>query len=74
MQDHVAKILYDRKSAAFAISISVRSLDYALARGEFESRRVGRKTLITAGSLRRWAGINHYGTVGAELKSESRLV
>jgi hypothetical protein len=45
------KLLYDRKSAAYSLSISLRALDYALARGEFETRKNGRKTLITAASL-----------------------
>ncbi|MGP8270465.1 MAG: hypothetical protein ACLQLH_10395 [Terracidiphilus sp.] len=62
----VEKMLYDRKSAAFALSISVRALDYALARGEFETRKNGRKTLITAGSLKRYASSNHFGPVNAD--------
>jgi hypothetical protein len=62
-EKQLEKILYDRKSAAFALSISVRSLDYALARGAFETRRIGRKTLITAGSLKRYAAANHFGPV-----------
>jgi hypothetical protein len=57
----VEKILYDRKSAAYALSISVRAVDYALARGEFETRKFGRKRLITAGSLKRYAARNHFG-------------
>jgi hypothetical protein len=59
----VEKMLYDRKSAAYVLSISVRTLDYALARGEFDTRRIGRKTLITAGSLKRFAASNHFGSV-----------
>ena len=62
----VEKMLFDRKSAAFALSISVRAVDYALARGEFDTRRIGRRTLITAGSLKRYAACNHYGPVNAE--------
>ena len=61
----VDKLLYDRKSAGFALSISVRAVDYALARGEFETLRIGRKTLITARSLKRYSGCNHFGPVNA---------
>jgi hypothetical protein len=57
------KMLYDRKSAAFALSLSARTVDYALARGEFETRKNGRKTLITAASLKRYAASNHFGPV-----------
>jgi hypothetical protein len=72
-EKQIEKILYDRRSAAFALSISVRSLDYALARGEFETRRIGRKTLITAGSLKRFATTNHFGPVdGSEEKKGLR--
>ena len=56
----VERLLYGRKEAALALSISVREVDYGLAFGEFETRRVGRRVLITASSLRRWASTNHY--------------
>jgi len=57
------RLLYDRETAAQALSISIRTVDYALARGEFETRMVGRRRLITARSLKRWASCNHYGPV-----------
>jgi hypothetical protein len=60
---NLERLLYDRKSAAEACSVSVRTIDYALARGEFETRKIGRRTLITASSLKRWANSNHYGSV-----------
>jgi hypothetical protein len=56
-------LLYSRKSAAFALSISIRKLDYDLAAGAFETRRNGRKVLITASSLKRYAAANHFGRV-----------
>ena len=60
---NLERLLYDRKSAAEMLSASVRTIDYALARGAFETRKVGRRTLITVGSLKRWANSNHYGSV-----------
>jgi hypothetical protein len=51
----VDKLLYDRKSAASALSISIRSLDYLIAKGELRSGESGRKCLcrqpICAASL-----------------------
>ena len=60
---HLERLLYDRKLAAEACSVSVRTIDYALARGELEIRKKGRRTLITASSLKRWTNRNHYGSV-----------
>jgi len=56
----VERLLYGRKEAAYKLSISLRQVDYGLAFGEFETRKVGRRVLITASSLRRWANANHY--------------
>jgi len=56
----VERLLYGREEASFALSISVREVDYALALGEFDTRRVGKRVLITARSLKRWANTNHF--------------
>ena len=56
-----ARLLYDRKTAARMLSISVRSLDYIIAaKGGLETRRIGRKVLVTHASLVRYASGNHY--------------
>ena len=57
----VERLLYGRKEAATALSISVRRVDYEIAAREFETRKVGRRVLITARSLKQWANTNHYG-------------
>jgi hypothetical protein len=59
----IQKLLFDRKSAAWALSVSIRTIDYALDAGALETRRIGRKILITAGSLKKYAAANHYGPV-----------
>ena len=59
----VQKLLYDRKSAAWALSVSTRTLDYLIAAGAFDTRRIGHKVLITAASLKRYAAANHFGPV-----------
>jgi len=55
-----SRLLYDRREAARQLSISVRSLDYLIARKQLETRRIGRKVLITRASLVRYAAGNHY--------------
>jgi hypothetical protein len=56
----VEKVRYDRKSAAFALSMSIRALDYRLFSGEIETTRDGRKRYISATALRRYASRNHF--------------
>jgi excisionase family DNA binding protein len=54
-----ARLLYDRKSAAKMLSISLRSLAYLLSRGESRFRRVGSRTLIPRSELLRFARGHH---------------
>ena len=54
------RLLYDRKEAARQLSISVRSLDYLIAGKQLETRRIGRKVLVTRASLVRYSAANHY--------------
>jgi hypothetical protein len=54
-----ARLLYDRKEAARQLSISVRSLDYLIAGKQLETRRIGRKVLVTRASLVRFARGHH---------------
>ena len=58
------RLLYGRKEAAYALCVSVRRVDYGIALGEFETRRVGKRVLITARSVKQWASTNHYGCRG----------
>ena len=55
-----ARLLYDRKTAARMLSISVRSLDYIISAKGLETRRIGRKVLVTHASLVRYASGNHF--------------
>ena len=55
-----ARLLYDRKNAARMLSISVRSLDYIIAAKGLDTRRIGRKVLVTHASLVRYASGNHF--------------
>jgi excisionase family DNA binding protein len=53
------RLLYSKKSAAKVLDLSVRSVEYLLATGALESRRVGRKVLIPKASLVKFASRDH---------------
>ena len=53
------KFLYSQREAAQAVALSKRSITYYIAKGELETRRIGRRVLITRESLRRFAGKDH---------------
>jgi len=57
------KLLLTRHDAAFALSLSVRSIDYLIASGKVTTRRIGSRVLVTADSVRRFAASNHYESV-----------
>ena len=54
------RMLYDRKEAARQLSVSVRTIDYIIQGKQLETRRIGKKVLITHASLVRYAQGNHY--------------
>jgi excisionase family DNA binding protein len=49
------RLLWDRKTAAHLLSISVRSLDYLIADGSITVLRTGRRVLISRDELVRFA-------------------
>lgn len=49
------QLLVGRHEAAAALGISLRSLDYNIARGELPVRRIGRRVLITRQELETFA-------------------
>jgi hypothetical protein len=53
------RMLYDRKSAALQLSISVRSLDYLISKKELAVRRMGKKILIPHAELVKFARKDH---------------
>jgi excisionase family DNA binding protein len=57
--------LYDRKTAAQQLSISVRSLDYLIANRKLDTRRIGKKVLVPFSELKRFASANHYDSVSS---------
>ena len=55
----VERLLFSRRDAAVALSLSVRSIDYLISNGELSTRRIGRKILIPAVEIRRFARRDH---------------
>jgi hypothetical protein len=54
------RLLYDRKSAARQISLSVRSVDYLIANKRLGTRRVGKRIMIPHCELVRFARTDHF--------------
>lgn len=57
--DRVEKLLYSRRDAAEALSLSIRSIDYLITTKRLITRRVGGKILIPVGAVRRFAKEDH---------------
>jgi len=52
---------YGRKEAAWKLDLSIRSVDYLIARKLLDTRKDGKRIFITHASLVRYAATNHYG-------------
>ena len=63
------KFLYSQKEAAESVALSRRSISHYIAKGELETRRIGRRVLVTRESLRRFASKNHYESIRPLSKS-----
>lgn len=57
--DTLQKVLLNKKESAQAISISQRSLEYLIAQGLVQTRRVGRRVLIPRSALEKFARQDH---------------
>ena len=55
MENGGERLLYDRKSAALALGISIRGLDYLIAEGKVRVRRLGKRVLVPRAELERLA-------------------
>lgn len=49
------QLLVSRREAATALGVSLRTLDYLLARHELRSRRIGRRKMIPCAELEKFA-------------------
>lgn len=57
--DTLDRLLYSRKDAARALSISTRSLDYLIGQKQLGTKRLGRRLLIPRGELLKFARADH---------------
>jgi hypothetical protein len=55
----IEKILYDRKSASFALSISCRALDYCVADELIDFVKQGSKIIFLHSAVLKFARTNH---------------
>ena len=53
------KLLYSRRDAAYALSISVRALDYLISNGQLKTRPLGKKVMISTAEIHRFADEDH---------------
>jgi excisionase family DNA binding protein len=53
------KLLYTRDEAAYSLGVCVRAIDYLIAKGDLETKRIGKKVLISREVLRRYAAGDH---------------
>jgi hypothetical protein len=53
--EQIPRLLFSRRSAARALDISVRMVDYAIASGLLQTRRVNSRILIPSDSLATFA-------------------
>jgi hypothetical protein len=66
------RLLYPRKDAAFALGISIRSLDYLIAGKQLDTRRIGKKVLVPRGALVRFASANHCEGMNTTAQTQQR--
>jgi hypothetical protein len=56
-----APLLHSRKSAAFQLSVSIRSLDYLISTKKLATTRLGKKIMIAHAELVKFVKGNHCG-------------
>ena len=61
-------ILLSRKHAASLLSISLRGLDYLLAHGKLNARRIGKRVLIPREEIERFARTDHPESIVPEAR------
>ncbi len=69
----VRRLLYCYKDAAACLSLSVRSIGYLVARGDLKVRSVGKKKLIPAVELERFAEQDHAAPTTDRRHEASRI-
>ncbi|MBB5331798.1 hypothetical protein [Tunturiibacter gelidoferens] len=55
----VTKLLYSRREASWSIGLSLRSLDGLVASGQLKTRKMGRRIMVPASELEKFALKDH---------------
>ena len=66
----LTKLLYDRKAAAYVLSVSVRSLDYLVANKKLNTVKLGSKVMFGHGELVRFSRANHSDLTGVTVSAK----
>jgi hypothetical protein len=61
----LSKLLYSKKESALLLSVSLRTIDYLISRGDLRTKHIGKRALIRAESLLLYAGASEQRTVGS---------
>ena len=73
MAQGVETLLYSRRDAARALSLSIRSIDYLIGTGRLPTRRIGGKILIPVADVRRFAKTDHPSLLRVPPRSSEQL-
>jgi excisionase family DNA binding protein len=68
--DTTQKVLLSKKEAAQALSISLRSLEYLIARKVLPIRRIGKRVLVPVAALYQFARRDHADPIGCVVAKE----
>jgi excisionase family DNA binding protein len=64
-----SRLLFPKAEAARLLGVSLRTVDYMLARGDLKARRIGKRVLFERSELERFARRDHRGRRAAEAES-----
>jgi hypothetical protein len=73
VEEFGSRLMYDRKSAARQISVSIRSYDYLVATKKIATRRCGRKVMTTHAELVRFCKSNHYANMADDVAKDTAV-
>jgi excisionase family DNA binding protein len=62
----VSRLQHPKKEAAYRMGISVRTLEYLIARGEVKYKKSGNRVLVHEKEVQRFVSENHYGPVAGK--------
>jgi hypothetical protein len=68
------RLLYPRKDSAYQIGVSIRAVDYLIARGELRVRRIGGRVLVPHAELVKFAARDHPTLLVSVVKAQKAVV